>query len=488
MSESKEVKKGGALRSVVWTSLAKGVSQALTLITTIILARILSANDFGLMAMAIVYMGLVDNIIDFGFLSAIIQRKAIDKDLLSSCFWFLAVMAVLLWSITFIASPVIAGFFEEEQLISIIGALSVVFLAVPSQILSRGILARELQLDLIAKVELFTSIVRFSTAILLALENYGVWSLVYAYMVEKLMLAILLPVLARWYPSFTYDFRKVKPLLVFGTKITGSRILWYIYNRIDFIIIGRLLGAEVLGVYSIANQFAKSILQFATIAFYRVIFPLYTRLQDDTLQLKKMFLRTSVLLLTLTMPLFLGMAAVAEYMIPVVLGDGWENAIIALQVLSVVAAMQAVLGLGPQLINAVGKPGVNIYLNLFNVIIMSAGFYIGAKLSGVNGVLVAWLIIVPVQYLLVMNLISRIIELPVIEYVRHHYRSVITGVMMFLFVTLMDDFYSEWSNINKLVVSIGLGAGFYILIQFLICREIFNELKGMVYRLVKGEA
>lgn len=475
-----DVKKDSVINSLFWTTGLKALAQVITLVTTIVLARFITATDFGLMAMAIVYMGLIDVVRDFGILSAIIQRKDISSTALSTCFWFLTAASILLLGGTIIFSPVIAVFFSAEQLTSIIILLGFAFLCVPSQIIARGILTRNLRLDIIAKAELSTAILRFTIAITFAVNGSGVWSLVYAYLSEKFALALLLPFLAGWHPRWTYSYVEVKPLLNFGGNVIASRMLWYLYSKLDFVIIGRLLGSEVLGIYSIASQIARSFLQFASTAIYHVIYPVFSSYQDSYFKLRNVFLKASMFLTTLTIPLFLGLAAIAPNFVPLFLGSEWQEAIYPLQVLSITAAMQVTAGLGPLLLDAIGKPKLNVYLNLFSLFIMCIGFYIGATWMGLNGILLAWLALTPIRSFVIIYTSANNIQLSIFQYMKKYFRSLLPGILMFIIVISINKLELSWSSEVRLGILVVSGVISYLLLQFTINREVYLEIINLL--------
>jgi O-antigen/teichoic acid export membrane protein len=483
MSIYKEgVKKENVIHSVYWTTGAKGISQAITLVTTIILARLISKSDFGLMAMAIVYMGLVDTVLDFGIQTAIIQRKEIKASAYSTSFWFLMVISSFIVGVTYLGAPGIAVFFKSEQLSDIIIILGLAFLCLPSQTIAQGILARHLRLDLVAKAEIVVSVLRFIVAISLALIGAGVWSLVLAYLVDKVVLAILLPLLARWYPRRVYNFQEIKYLLVFGGNVTASRILWYVYSKLDFIIIGRLLGSDILGVYSIANQIARSIGHFVTTSIHRVLYPVFSSYQDDLVKLGKAFLKVTILLTSLTLPLYLGLAAVAPNLVPVLLGTKWLDAIYPLQILSTVAALQLIVGLSSHILNAIGKPVLNVYFNIFSTIIIFIGFIIGSTLYGLNGILLTWMILTPIRLLVILRVSTKNINLSLLLYMKKYLITLIPGLVMFILVASINTLDLEWSLEVVLGFQIIIGVISYLLIQFVFFRDTFDEIVSLLRR------
>jgi O-antigen/teichoic acid export membrane protein len=384
--------------------------------------------------------------------------------------------------VTYLAAPVIAAFFKSDQLTHIIIILGFAFLCLPSQTIAQGILARHLRLDLVAKAELAVSILSFVVAIYLAFIGAGVWSLVLAYLAGKVVLAIALPLLASWRPRWGYNFHEIKSLLIFGGNVTASRILWYIYNKLDFIVIGRLLGSDVLGIYSIANQIARSFAQFSATGVYRVLYPVFSSYQDNFIKLGRAFLKSSVLLASITLPFFLGLAATAPTLVPVLLGSKWLDAVYPIQVLSIVAALQVIVGISPLILNAIGKPVLNVYFNLISSVIFGVGFVIGAKWLGLSGVLLAWLILFPIRSIVILRISTMNIQLSPLLYIKRHLRVALSGILMFILVASINALGLEWPQEAVLGLQILIGAVSYLVLVFMFSRDIFDEIYGLLRR------
>jgi O-antigen/teichoic acid export membrane protein len=267
---------------------------------------------------------------------------------------------------------------------------------------------------------------------------------------------------------------------VFGGNVTASRILWYVYNRLDFIIIGRLLGSDILGVYSIASQVARAFAQLTSTSVYRVLYPVFSSYQDNYLKLGKVFLKASMILASLTMPLFLGLCAVAPNLVPVLMGSKWLDAIYPVQVLSIVAALQVMMGLSSLILNAIGKPVLNVYFNIFSTVIMCIGFVLGSKWYGLYGVLLAWLILMPIRSLILFRITTKNINLSLLHYLMKYLRTLLPGLLMFALVVSINTLGLEWPQEGILGFQIVIGVTSYLLLQFVFCRDTFDEIFSLL--------
>jgi teichuronic acid exporter len=479
-----ETTRGKILKSAVWTTGARLVGQGVTLITTLVLARLLVKEDFGLMAMTLTYSGFVDNFIDLGFLSAIIQAKEIKQKQLNACFWVLTAGAILVCSVSLAGSSLISRAFAEARVKSLIETLALSLLLIPIQIVCKGILSRELRIDTIAKVELVAGLVRAVSSVMLAFVGFGVWSLISGYMIEKVLLAVCYPVAARWYPRLSYDNDGIKQLFGFGANVTLGAVLWYIFNQADYLIIGRLLGAATLGIYSMANQIASGVYQFLAMTWNRVVYPVFSRYQKSD-QLGAIFEKTSAFFALVTWPICIGLAATAPDIVRVLLGAKWEPAVAPLRMLAVVTGIRTVSGLVPTLLNSVGHPEENVKVNFFSCIVFSAAFYGAAKWMGLQGVLLAWIILYPIRYFVLLGIVFRYVRVPAMRYAKAHVGTMVSVVLMFFAVVFMTRITTTWNSPLRLTASILLGATIYFGLQVFLSRNLIGQFvayaKGQAY-------
>ncbi len=208
--------------------------------------------------------------------------------------------------------------------------MALAILCVPSQIVCKGILSRNIQIDLIVKLELIAGIIRSGISDIFCLFKGSRMESCIWILFEKLALAITLPLYAKWYPRFHFDKQGIRQLLSFGMHTTTSGILWYFFNQADVFIIGRLLGARTLGIYTIALQFATGIYQFLSMTVNRVAYPLFSKYQQSQ-QLIMIFIKTSAFFAFFTFPMCIGLAAIAPDVVRILLGNSWKLATFPLQ-------------------------------------------------------------------------------------------------------------------------------------------------------------
>jgi O-antigen/teichoic acid export membrane protein len=479
MSRFDDHVKTKAARSVVWATNAKILSQVLGFVTMLILARLLNRADFGLMAMAMTVMGLIDNFMDLGFLQAIIQATEVDRKQLASCFWFLTGISLLVCAGLWGAAPYIGAAFSEGKVAGIIRFLAPIVLLAPANIVSKGILSRVLSLDVIARIELLSSAVKMAVSIAFAAMGLGVWSLVIGYGVERVLLTGSAMIAAKWYPMPTLDVRGVLGLLAFGSQTTAGSILWYIYTKADVFVIGRLLGAEVLGIYTIAAQFPQTVTRLLPNTWVNVAYPVFSKYKDSP-RLQEILSKASSHLMLVCLPLFTGLAVTAPDFVRVFFGAHWQAATLPMRILSIVAAIEASTILLPKILNAKGKPGMNVAVNLIAAVLFPAVMYWGASRWGLQGVLWASVALYSYRYLAFLLLACNFVGLRLESYVRDHMGSIVAALIMLAVVSLFREAVAGWNSSVKLMFSVGIGALAYVISQLIVGKEQIDSLVGFM--------
>lgn len=426
------------------------------------------------MAMAVTFMGLVDTFIDLGFLSAIIQAKQINRKQLSSCFWLLLGISIFVSCFAVYAAPYIANAFAEQKVADLVKYLAPILLFAPLNIVCKGILSRDLRLDILAKIELFAGVFKMITSISLALMGMGVFSLLIGYLLERGLLALASAYFAKWYPRFEYEKTAVRQFLSFGSKTTASSLLWYVYTKADIFVIGRVLGADVLGVYSIASQFPQTISRLVPATWNRIAYPLFAKYQQSP-ELKQILTKSSSLLSLVCLPIFFGLAALAPEVISLTFGPNWGEAVFPLQMLAIVAAIETATGLLPSVLNAIGRPGINMAINLFAVVLFPLAFLGSAHQWGLVGVLWVSIALYSYRYLVFLFITCRMLRLSVWTYAKGHLGSIFSTIIMFFAVIFLNHVVIDLNIYIRIGVSIVLGATLYTVAQLLLNRRIIME-------------
>jgi len=402
-----------AIRSVKWNALSAFSSVSIQFLRTLILARMLDPRDYGLMGMMMVAMGFADAFVDAGLGSAIIHRQTEDRKVLSSLFWTNIGLGFAVYGILAACIPIMVWYFKEPLLasMSLVLFLSILFRSLGRQF--EAILAKDLRFKQIARVEMLSGVLSLVTAIVLAWSGYGVWSLVWS-QVSKVGIQGVLQLLLNWKdhrPHWHFRWSDVRPYMGYSLFQLGEINVRYLAQRFDQMILARLLGAFVLGQYNFAYQLVLLPTMRINPIVTRVAFPVFAKLQHDELRLRRLYLRVIHLLSVANAPILVGTAVFAPFLVPVLFGHKWSDSIPLVQVFAIVSFSRSIGNPMGSLMLAKGKANIGFYLNIALLLCNIPSIYLGVKLAGALGAIIALLVVqlilqVPVYQLVVRKLIG----------------------------------------------------------------------------------
>jgi len=325
---------------IKWSAAARYGDHAVGLVTTAILARLLSPDAFGLLAISALVTGFLSSIADLGTATSLIQRQKVSNSLKATVFWANLVTGALLAALAWLLSPVIAQFFGEAEVEAIVQLLSLGLVfsavgAVPTALLSRG-----LAFDKLARVQIGAAAIGGGVGIGLALNGAGVWSLVTQHLVRTFVEAAGSLVVSGFRPTRRFKRSDLLSVASFGVNLSGFQITNFITRNIDNLLIGRFLGATTLGYYDIAWRLIEYPKAALAGVVGRVMVPTYARLQSDQGRLGRAYLRVMASIALVSVPVLLGLALVAKPFILLLIGEKWAPAAVLVTILAPVGLAQ----------------------------------------------------------------------------------------------------------------------------------------------------
>lgn len=322
-----------AIKGVSWSVIDNLANSGITFLIGVILARILSPAEFGLIGMITIFIAVSNSIVDSGFSSALI-RKVKPKDIdYNTVFYFNLCLGIGLYLILFYSAPAISLFFKEPSLISITRVMGTILIINAFGIVQRSLLVKEVDFKTQTKISLIASIISGIVGIAMALKGFGVWSLVGQQISRQLLNSIFLWVFNTWRPALEFSKESFHELFGFGLKLMIADIINTIYNNIYFLIIGKFYSAAQLGQYTRADQFNSIFSSNLTNVVQRVSYPVLCSIQDDDGRLKSTYqlvIKTTMLVAFSSM---LSLAAVAKPLILILIGEKWLPAVGYLQII-----------------------------------------------------------------------------------------------------------------------------------------------------------
>jgi PST family polysaccharide transporter len=471
---------------VAWFGISYGLGQGLHFAGTIVLARLLFPEDFGIVAMATIFTSVIVQIGDFGFSEALIQRKDISTSHLSTTFWAGLAIGVIFCIVTVAASTLVATFFRNEQVGPVLAVSSLAFVIAPLRSVHGALLRKRLQFTRFSISEIGQGIAFSIIAVPMAFAGFGVWSLVLGSLASQISLVILRWSLCPWHPSIMFSFKSLRDLRGFGLNLTGSRAARSLADRLDYLIIGRFLLSGPLGFYNLAFRITSFFTTMVDMTVGRVAFPTFSIIQDNNEQLRRGFTKGLAYLSLVVFPSLAGLAIVAPELVNVVLGPRWAAAVIPIQILCVAAVFTSISVTTGPVLRSKGRPDIELKANLIKAALLVPSLLLGVRF-GIMGVAVAVSMVSLIIWFTRQVLANRLISLRMRDYMACLGPAVFGTLIMVLALLAFRFVVSRWielPDIGLLVTSVLMGATVYFL-TLKVCRiTAVDELIRLISELV----
>ena len=375
-----------------WSLISVTGRRLMSLLTSIVLARLLSPTDFGLVAMAAVFVGFIELLRDMGTGAGIVQTSRPTDELLSSVFWLNVGLGVVATALLLSLAPLAAMLFRESRLTLVLQGLSISVPFAALSVVQTSLLAREMRFRRLAIVELTGSLAGGVLGIMLALSGYAVWSLVWQSVCSVLLVSAGTCLVSGWRPRFVFRFSSLRSILGFSANLAGFNLLNYFVRNADTFLIGRYLGAQNLGLYDLAYRVMLYPLQLVSWALGRALFPVYARMQTDHVRLGAAYLKVTRAIALIVFPMMLGLVAVAEPFVQTVVGAAWSSVTPLLFILGPLAAYQAIGTTVGYIYQATGRTDVLLRWGAGAGTLLVASFVVGLQ-WGIVGVAACYAIV-----------------------------------------------------------------------------------------------
>jgi len=323
-----------AVSGIKWGSASTIANAVMQIGYTAVMARLLSPDAFGLVALAGVVMRFGAYFAQLGLNKAIVQKEELSKEHIRAAFTSSFLLGLLFTGITWLAAPAAALFFQNPDAIPIIRAMALMFLINGSSSTALSLLERNLQFKALSILETISYILAYlGVGIILAYLDFGVWSLVIASLMQFVFLGIGAYAITRHNVIFLFNWEAYKPLFAYGSRMSLISFLEFLSINLDTILIGRFLGEYRLGIYNRSRELVSQPMHMLTRTLIKVVFPSFSKMQSDNEKLGKVYLSSITLLAVIIIPVCLGILVAAPEIVRILLGEQWEDAIPVLQIL-----------------------------------------------------------------------------------------------------------------------------------------------------------
>ena len=392
--------KGTVISNLIWRFAERCGAQGVAFVVSLVLARLLAPEDYGTIALVTVFTTILQVFVDSGLGNALIQKKDADDVDFSSVFYFNVIVCSILYLGMYLAAPTLAAFYDDPDLVPVIRVLSLTLVISGVKNVQQAYVSRTMQFKRFFFATLGGTIGAAVLGIAIAYMGYGVWALVAQQIFNAAVDTLILWITVKWRPKWVFSFKRLKELLSFGWKLLVSALLDTTYNQLRQLIIGKLYTTSDLAYYNKANQFPNLIVTNINTAIDSVVFPAMSMQQDDPQRVKAMTRRAIKTSVYIMAPMMLGMAAVAEPMIRLLITEKWLPCVPYLRIFCITFIFYPIHTTNLNAIKAMGRSDLFLKLE------------IAKKIIGLAVLLsTMWISVEAMAYsLLLVSLLSQIIN------------------------------------------------------------------------------
>lgn len=369
--------KNKTIKGVGWSAADAFLGQGVTFVVGLVLARLLSPDEYGLIGICLIFTTVLNGIVDSGFSNALIRKKEVTDEDYNTMFITNMVISMVLYIILFICAPLVSDFFHRVELTALVRTTGLVLFFNALSITQVTILTKKIDFKTKTKASFVSAIVSGVIGIVMAFIGYGVWALVAQQLSKQLFYTICLWFLNKWCPKFTFYKKSFKYMWGFGWKLLASGILNNVWNQLYQVVIGRFYSPATLGQYTRAQEYAGLCSQNLTTIVQRVTFPVLSELQDDKKKLLVSYRKLVKVSMFVTVICMFALGAMAEPMIFSLIGSQWHQAATFLPFICITMSLYPLHAINLNMLQVQGRSDLFLYLEIVKKINSLIPIFIG---------------------------------------------------------------------------------------------------------------
>lgn len=471
--------KNKTVKGIVWSSVERFSVQGIQFLVMIVMARLLTPKDYGLVGMVAIFIAVAQSLVDSGFSQALIRKQNRTETDNSTVFYFNIVVGILLYLVLFVIAPWVADFYDSPELTALMRVicLSVVFNSFV--VVQRALLTVNIDFKTQAKASLTAAVVSGVIGIGMAYSGFSYWSIVAQQLVNLGLNTLLLWIFTRWRPRWIYSWGSFRELFTFGSKLMFSGLLDVVYRNMYLLVIGKVFTASSLGYYTRANQFAEFPSSNLTGIMQRVTYPVLCQIQDDDERLAQIYRRFLRLSAFLIFPLLVGLSAVAEPFVLLLLKEQWLFAATLLQIICFAMMWYPIHAINLNLLQVKGRSDLFLRLEIIKkaiaVLILCVTIPMGLIAMCVGQILSSLIALI-----INTNYTGKLIQVGFLRQMRDLLPTLLLSLSMWGVVYGITSCLS--GTIPQLIVGIVAGMVYYIALSALFHFPELKELYSIIRR------
>jgi len=467
--------KSKVLHSLKWVALGRATTQTLRWILTFWVIRILTPEDYGIVALADILFSLLMTIASTIAISPLIQAKTLERSAISSYFGVTLGIYSLLFCSQYLLADTVAGLYNNAYVADVLKVNAWCFLLLALETVPTALLRREMAFKKLALIAAVSNIVAAVSTLLLAIYGFGFWALVYG---EIISIALRVTFLLIYHPAPclpTFRIRDSLPLIRFGGLMSVFTLLWYVFIHLDIAIGGLLLTTTEIGIFTVALNFALMPQKKILPLIKEISFPAFSQIQDQPAKITHFIVKAQRLGLIFTLPIFWGLASVCDYLLPSIIGSKWDAAIIPTTLVLMLMPLRFSEELFQPAAKALGHINYLIVNTFYMIVFMSVAL-LSLHQFGATGLALAWVVGFPLAYLIVLFRYSKLFQFPLGIFVRSISKIIVSGIAMVAAVSLLKLYLTDVNLLNMFLLIIAGGIS-YVAGLLLLDRTTLVELK-----------
>ncbi len=461
-----------SIDGIIWNLIEKFGIQFTKLILGVILARLLTPADYGLIGMITVFFVVANVFINSGFGLAYVQKKDANETDASTIFFFNLFISIILYLLLWISAPLIANFYEETQLINLVRVMSIILIINSFSIMQVAKLTKEVNFKKKTIILLVSAIISGGTGITAALLNYGVWSLVIQGVVNASIKTLGLWIAYNWKPLFVFNFNSIKSFFSFSSWVLLTSIFRAVSDNIYILVIGKFFPAAELGFYTKAKQFQMMVSQQTSAAIGTVAFPVFSQLQDEKTRLKNAMRKFSQYTLLFIAPISATLIIIAKPLFLVLLTEKWLPMVLYFQLLLATGILYPIHMVNVQTLTAQGKTNLNFNIamvkNSFRVINIAVMYRFGVVYIIYGEIFLSFIALIINAYYT-----KRLINYGILEQLKDLFSIILTsGILAVIGLLLINNLTNPYL---KIVVGVLLTSSIYLTMMYFLNKKIILD-------------
>ena len=369
--------KNKTIKGVGWSAADALLGQGVTFIVGLVLARLLSPDEYGLIGICLIFTTVLNGIVDSGFSNALIRKKEVTDEDYNTMFTTNMAISIVLYVLLFISAPLVSDFFHRIELTALVRVTGLILFFNALSITQVTILTKNIDFKTKTKASLVSAIISGVIGIAMAFMGYGVWSLVAQQLSKQLLYTLCLWVLSKWWPKFTFYKDSFKYMWGFGWKLLASGILNNVWNQLYQVVIGRCYTSSTLGHYTRANEYASIFSSNLTLIVQRVSYPVLAEIQDDKERMVQGYRKVIKITMFVTAVCMISLGAVSEPLIYTLIGTKWQEAATYLPLICISMSLYPLHAINLNILQVLGRSDIFLYLEILKKIVGIVPIVIG---------------------------------------------------------------------------------------------------------------